>query len=200
MLVAFETANPQAKPATKVVWGHVARDLRTLFGKERPIRSIGRPEAEGFRQWMLDNELASTTVSKRLQFARQFFAYAKRFDWIDHNPFADVSHKGGDVQARQRYISEADTAKLIEAAPDWVWRTIIALSRYGGLRCPSEVLSLRLIDLDWERGAMAVQSPKTENHGQGQRIVPMFARLRPYLEEAWEMAEEGQTHVIPEKR
>ncbi len=27
----------------------------------------------------------------------------------------------------------------------------------------------------------------------------MFARLRPYLEEAWEMAKEGQTHVIPEQ-
>ena len=26
----------------------------------------------------------------------------------------------------------------------------------------------------------------------------MFERLRPYLDEAWEMAEEGQTHVIPE--
>ena len=26
----------------------------------------------------------------------------------------------------------------------------------------------------------------------------MFARLRPQLEEAWDMAEEGQTHVIPE--
>ena len=26
----------------------------------------------------------------------------------------------------------------------------------------------------------------------------MFARLRPYLDEAWDMAKEGQTHVIPE--
>ena len=36
--------------------------------------------------------------------------------------------------------------------PDWVWRTIIALSRYGGLRNPSEVLSLQLAGLDWQRG------------------------------------------------
>ena len=45
---------------------------------------------------------------------------------------------------------------------------------------------------------MAVISPKTEGHGQGHRVVPMFARLRPYLDEAWDMAQEGQTHVIPE--
>ena len=45
---------------------------------------------------------------------------------------------------------------------------------------------------------MRVISPKTEGHGQDSRVVPMFAQLRPHLEEAWEMAEEGQTHVIPE--
>ena len=69
---------------------------------------------------------------------------------------------------------------------------------HGGLRCPSEVLSLRLDGLDWEHGAIKVISPKTEGHGQGSRIIPMFARLRPQLEEAWDMAEEDQTHVIPE--
>lgn len=47
---------------------------------------------------------------------------------------------------------------------------------------------------------MTVVSPKTEGCGQGQRIVPLFERLRPYLEAAWDMAEEGQTHVIPETR
>ena len=47
-------------------------------------------------------------------------------------------------------------------------------------------------------GAMTVISPKTEGHGQGSRVVPMFDRLRPHLEEAWEMARVGQTHVIPE--
>jgi integrase len=68
---------------------------------------------------------------------------------------------------------------------------IIALARLGGLRTPSETLSLRLADLDRERGAMTTIWPKTEGDGQGQRVVPMFVRLRPYLEEAWETAEEG---------
>ena len=47
---------------------------------------------------------------------------------------------------------------------------------FGGLRNHSEMLSLRLADLDWGHGAMTVISPKTEGHGQG--VVPMFARLR----------------------
>ena len=95
-------------------------------------------------------------IMKRLQFVRQFFAYAVRCEWIETNPFATVSHKGGDPRERQRYITKEDTRKPIEAAPNWIWRTIIALARYGGLRTPSETLSLPLANLDWEHGAMTV--------------------------------------------
>ncbi len=45
---------------------------------------------------------------------------------------------------------------------------------------------------------MAGTSPKTKGHGQSHRIVPMFARSRTYLEEAWTIADEGQAKVIPE--
>jgi integrase len=31
-----------------------------------------------------------------------------------------------------------------------VWQVILGLSRYGGLRTPSETLSLRWDDIDWE--------------------------------------------------
>jgi integrase len=200
LLDAFLAANPHAKPATLVVWGQVARCLKGHFGEDRQLRTIGRPEAEGFRQWLVDEKLAATTVGKRLQFARQFFTYAVRRGWIERNPFEGISHKGGDPRKRQRYITVEETEKLINAAPDWIWRTIIALARFGGLRTPSETLSLRFADLDWERGAMTIKSPKTEGHGQGQRIIPMFARLRPCLEEAWDNAREGQVNVIPEDK
>ncbi len=118
------------------------------------------------------------------QFTRQFFAHAVRCDRIDRNPFSDVSHKGGNPRTRQRYVTEEETARLIDAAQNWVWRTINALSRQGGLRCPSEELSLKLADLDCEHEAMTITASKTENRGQGQWVVPMFARLRPFLEEA----------------
>jgi len=186
------------KPSTLSGWGQAKRSLFEHFGKGKPLRTITRADAERFRESLTEQKLAHATISKRLQFARQFFAYAVKRDWLERNPFEGVTHKSGNPAERQYYVTPEDTQKLIDAAPNWVWRTIIALARYGGLRCPSEVLSLRLADLDWERGAMVVRSPKTEGHGQGHRIVPMFARLRPYLNEAWDMAAEGQTHVIPE--
>jgi integrase len=86
-------------------------------------------------------------------------------------------------------------------SPDGQWRLLFALSRFGGLRCPSEHLALRWSDVDWERGRMTVQSPKTEYHPGGEsQIIPLFPELRPHLEAAWEMAEPGTVHVITRYR
>jgi integrase len=66
---------------------------------------------------------------------------------------------------------------VIDACPDAEWRLIFALSRFGGLRCPSEHLALTWPDVDWERDRFRVDSSKT-----GLRWVPIFPELRPYLE------------------
>ncbi len=186
------------KPASKVVWHHVERNLIDFLGTGRSVRSVTESEAEAFRLYLVGEKLASTTVAKRLQFARQFFRTMLKRKLIDANPFADVRHQGGDCSERQFFIDRASTTQLIDAAPDWTWRAIIALVRFGGLRSPSETLSLRWADVDWEKARLRVISPKTEHHaGKASRMVPMFPELRPYLEEAWDAAPEGQEHVIP---
>ena len=54
-----------------------------------------------------------------------------------------------------------------------------------GLRCPSEVLSLKWDGFDWEHSRFRVDSPKTEHHPNGAyRIAPLFPELRPFVEEA----------------
>jgi hypothetical protein len=71
------------------------------------------------------------------------------------------------------------------------------LSRFGGLRCPSEHLALKWADVDWERDRFKVTSSKTEHlEGGGVRWIPIFPELRPYLEEAFELAAEGAVYVI----
>src|SRR5581483_10043412 len=71
------------------------------------------------------------------------------------------------------------------------WRLLFALSRFGGLRCPSEHLALTWQDVDGERSRFRVDSPKT-----GIRWVPIFRENRPYLEEAFELAPEGAVDVM----
>ena len=78
---------------------------------------------------------------------------------------------------------------------------LFALSRYGGLRCPSKHLALNWADVDWERSRITRETPKTEHHEGGDpRVVPLFPELRPYLEECFEQAEPGTEHVITRYR
>lgn len=201
LLQRFYASRQDVKPATRTTWDNVRNDLLRYFGAECRLADIDRDQAEAFRSYLVNRELASATISRRLQTVRQFFEWGVDKGVIEANPFTKVRHAAGNPRYRLEYIKPEETQRLIDAAPDWVWRTIIVLVRYGGLRCPSEVLSLRWQDVDLPAGRMAVPSPKTEHRaGHSRRVVPIFARLRPYLEEAWDMAAEGQTHVIPEDR
>ena len=78
---------------------------------------------------------------------------------------------------------------------------LFALRRYGGLRCPSEVLLLRWVDVDWEGSRMLIRSPKTEHHdGRECRMVPLFPELAPHLREVFEEAEPGSEHIVTRYR
>jgi integrase len=84
---------------------------------------------------------------------------------------------------KDRFITMEEYAQLLEACPNQEWRTIIALARIGGLRCPSELKQLQWKDVDWEHNRFLVRSPKTERHaGRGERLVPLFPELRAELE------------------
>lgn len=89
---------------------------------------------------------------------------------------------------------------MLDACPDHQWQTIVVLARFGGLRTPSETLSVRWQDVNWERGRIVVESPKTEHHqGKETRTIPLFAELRPFLELAFELAPAGAVYVVDER-
>jgi len=188
------------KPSTKTAWSQVTRNLLDYFGADRPLRSITAGDGDGFKLFLIRDGLAPMTVHKRLQFARQLFRAASRHKIIDSNPFAEVKAPAVMDSERRRFVTRGETQAVLEACPNHHWRSIVALARFGGLRCPSEVLSLRWQDINWETGRMRVTSPKTEHHpGKDSRVVPLFPELRPHLEEAFERAPEGAVYVVDER-
>ena len=135
-------------------------------------------------------------IPKRLKFAREFFNVAREHRFIEANPFAGIKVPAGDVSTRQHFVCREVVARLLAVA-DPTWKTIIALSRFGGLRCPSEVLSLEWRHVNFETERIQVTSPKTEGYaGKASREIPLFKELRPFLEDAFELAVPGQTHVV----
>ncbi len=184
------------KPATMITIRRVTTDLSAVLGANTPVRQVGTPEAEKFKRQYQEQGLAGATVYRRLKMCKMLFAHAVKLKLTAENPFADVKGKNANPAARRCYIPAADALRLIDKANP-TWRVIVALARFAGLRCPSEVLSLRWADVDLAAGRMVVRSPKTEHlPGKESRVVPVFAALRPHLEDAYELAEPGEVYVV----
>lgn len=208
----YVTKRQDVKTASKTVWRQGERSLLKHFGAERPVVSIRQGDAEDYKQWLLSEKvregktakrgkLAPYTARKRLQFAKMIFAALVKRGVITTNPFHGVQVAAVMDEARNVFVARDDIAKVLEACPDAEWRLIVSLSRYGGLRCPSETLSLKWEHIDWAKRRITVISPKTAHHpGGGQRIIPLFDDLATALSEAHEQAPEGAVFVISRNR
>ena len=192
------------KPATVAKWNQTRDSLTRHFGDGREVVSITTADAEAWREWLAKSgnnregktevedrrtDLGDNTVRRRTGIARQFFAYAIKAKLITENPFVGMPTSVHGNEARQAFITMQVFDKVIGACPSTEWEAIIALSRLGGLRCPSETLRLRWEDIDFAFGRIRIHASKTEHHKDGGiRDCPLFPGLRPYLEQLAELA------------
>jgi integrase len=185
------------KSGTRINLNQARDQLLRFFGEDKPLSVINPGDADDFRLDLM-GRLAENTARRFCGRAKQFFRAAVRKRIIKENPFGDMkqcSVKGNP--SRFYFITREEADKVLAACPDAQWRLLFALSRFGGLRCPSEHCGLRWGDVDWERSRIFVRSPKTESHEGGEsRWIPIFPEIRPFLEEAWEQAEPGTEFVI----
>jgi integrase len=186
------------KPNTARNYEVTRNHLLGYFGADCPLASITPGDADGWRENLIgDKKLSAATVSREVKRARQYFRAAVRKRLIPENPFTDLPTPQQVNKAREHFVDRQTTAAVLAACPDAEWRLIVALSRYGGLRCPSEHLALELSDVDWGNERFTIRSPKTEHHPNGAtRVVPLFPELRPYLEAVFDAAEPGTVHFI----
>jgi integrase len=200
-LDAYAAGRTDAKASTITAMRTGADRLVAYFGADRELSAITPGDADDWARWLLEQQYAAATVGRTIKRARQFFRAAMRKKLIAENPFADVTAPGMGNEERKHFVDRPTAGRVLDTCPGYEWRLIFALSRFGGLRCPSEHLALGWSDVDWERGRFRVTSPKTERHeGKGDRWVPIFPELRPHLEEAFEQAPEGAAHVITRHR
>lgn len=136
-----------------------------------------------------------------MKVARQIFKQGLRWKLLTENPFSEVKAGTQTNRSRMHFISRATINQVLDAAPDIEWKVIIALSRFGGLRCPSEHLALRWQDIDWEKNLITVWSCKTEGYeGREFRHLPLFPELRAVLEEARAHADRDAEYIITRYR
>lgn len=191
----------EVKPITVLGYQATRTALLQHFGEQTPVRDIASLQAAEWRRKMKADGLAQATISKRIGIAKHVFKCAVKWKMLTENPFAEVRAGTQKNKSRQYFISRQDADKVLAECPDSQWRLIFALSRFGGLRCPSEHLGLKWSDVNWELGRIRVRCTKTEHHeGHEERFVPIFPELRPHLLDAFDQADVGTEHVITRYR
>ena len=196
-LDGYIKSRTDVKPITRVKYKTTRNYLIEAFGSARCLRDITQGDADEWRRQLIRKGHAENTIRKHMAVAKVFFNAATRMKLIDANPFEDQKATIQPNDERFYFVSEEEAEKVLAACPDAEWRLIFALSRYGGLRCPSEHLALTWGHVDWENDRIRVPSPKTEHHaGKALRTIPIFPELRPHLEavfdECWLHSAEPQ--------
>ncbi|HSW45110.1 MAG TPA: phage integrase SAM-like domain-containing protein [Phycisphaerae bacterium] len=172
------------KPSTREIYEIVRENIVAFLGADKALDRVTEGDAEDFRRWLsVERGLSVNTTRRRCAVVKQFFAYAVKKRLIQSNPFG-VLRKLAVHENRERFffIDRETITKVLDKIVDPEWRLLVALSRYGGLRCPSEHLSLRWDDILWAESTMIVRQPKLEHcEGHETRRVPIFPELMPFL-------------------
>ncbi|MGL6225191.1 MAG: tyrosine-type recombinase/integrase [Thermoguttaceae bacterium] len=200
----------RVKARTLVSYRQEAEKLYSWFGQDRNPETITAMDAENFAAHLRGQGFAESTIHKIFRQTKLFFNDMVEKELVGKNVFSKIRLSNKPNEERNVYVSRELIDRIIDAGcPSAEWRVFVALMRYGGMRCPSEVLLLRWSDVDFtgEKGfwgglkkpAIKFRSIKTEHHqGGAYRVIPMFKELRPYLEDLYESIpdDEGRKYVI----
>jgi integrase len=203
----YITSRADVKPRTTERYSLARRLLLGYFDAAKLLHEFTSSDADNWRIWLLtkawggDRGLADNTVRRHCGRVRQFFKVAikqKKTTLVEENPFAGLPAVVRANRARQYFVTREETLAAIAATKDPAWKAIIALSRYAGLRIPSEIITLTWPDIDFGAGTMTIRSTKTEHQRDGGiRLCPIFPELRPYLEACKKDAKRDDKAVVP---
>lgn len=120
---------------------------------------------------------APATINKELQVVRHAYNLAEReWEWCRDNPMRKVSMEAVHNQV-DRWLTEAEEARLLAAAPAWL-KELIVFALNTGMR-QGEILALNWTDVDFTRGTLVVM--KSKNHER--RTLPLNSTVFALLAE-----------------
>ena len=174
-----------------------AKALKDHFGPDREISTITAADAQAWRLALLKGSgtsgWAENTVRRITGRAKQFFVNAQQAELITKNPFAGLPCMVTANRSRDFFVSPEMAERVLEACPSLEWRVIFVLCRFGGLRCPSEVLALRWADILWNEEKLRVRSSKLEKYAdKAERLIPLFPEIERELRSAQAVSEVGE--------
>lgn len=171
LLARLETkVVPRRAPNTQRTYLHSLKRFRTFFvtkGRGPMAHEIRSGRVEAFLEWRETHRPDGTPVQRRLK-ARSLakeratlhtvFEYGFRLEVVDKNPVAVTRKPSGD--AREPVILSANGYEALLHACEGrsMLRMFVLLLGESGVRCESEGLWLRWIDLQFQKNELVIET------------------------------------------
>ena len=188
---AYISKRTDIAASTKRIYARSLHFTQAFFGNEKKLLDVTPGNAKDFARWLREagqknkrDGLAENTARKMLDKLKTVYNSAVDDELILRNPFRGIASSVISNKEKQLFVSVQDVLQVIRFAPNQEFQAIIALSRFGGLRTPSEFRHLRHGDfaMNAKLPTFTVYCQKTAHTGKKTRVVPIFTELRPYLE------------------
>ena len=176
---AFLQACPNMHEPTLNTYIHAQARFFMFF---KPDELIGELTQDRMREWksfLQDcGKYADATITGTITKAKTVFNWAKEHKWLINSPLDGVGRGSYRNEDRDRFITQAEYRKLLDACPSQEWRVIITLARIGGLH-PNEIKSLRWSDIGGAKNDRfrALNSKMRQNRKMYEREVPLFPEI-----------------------
>lgn len=158
-------------------------------------RNLGPHHGEMYLATMLSKGYQPTTINLRISMVSTFCKWARdrRLMTANQNPLSTVRYQPTTTKPRRR-VPVHDFPRLLDAADRPQGRILVALGLYLFLRS-SEVVNLKLGDVDLEGGEVRVYQPKTKRWDVMPICAELDAELRRWL--TW-YAQDQPTGLVPQ--
>lgn len=181
---------------------NIQQAMDSLGSYAGPGMMAARFTAADAKAWRrsVASRYSAPTVSGFVKKARQVFAWAMTQGIVKANPMDGLPAGQQVNEDRSVYVPADVVHAVIQQETDERRRLLIAMSRFGGIRIPSEAAAMRWSDIDWKATPvpqMTIRSPKTRGQGKASRRVPISDELKPFIRQAEASRDVDEDRVFP---
>jgi integrase len=170
-----------------------------FFSVEKRIEDITKYEAKEFQGYLKEDcGLALSTANKAAQHLQQFFLAAVEAEIIEKNPLAGINYNTAASPEKKRYISNELSVKICNELETLEEQLRFVLFRWLGLRCASEINTLKWEHVNFETNQITIIDSKNERFPDKKYRYPEIPNeVLPFLKKVRETAGKDAVFVCP---
>lgn len=153
-------------------------NMTPVFG-DYILGDITSHHVERYKGKRLSDGVTRSTVNREITILKKMFNLAIDWGLASHNPVTRVRLFSENDTQKERILTYAEEARLLDHSPDYL-RPVLIIALNTGMR-RGEILRLRWEDVDLDQGHIAVRKTKSGKD----RLIPINAQVRDVFSFLW---------------